>query len=192
VHLTFIMLNFLDSLHRVPCRSVFDYRRSHQGDSNLLPAICGPLIVEDVRAKLGALKIEAQRIAMRDRLGTLLRLAETAQWDSAALQNAVLDLDWTQREIEAEARETASAPLELVASLYEELSAYLYLALAAMESFGLDSESLWQARDKAKIFDRLAEARQWLAVHRPTAVGIIQRVRQDLGTEPKAANAAGK
>jgi hypothetical protein len=155
------------------CRRMYDYRRSVAGPMDLAK-MCTALMGLDIEAKLGAIRYNLHQIADERGTVSVLTLMATKEWTPAALEDVIYRLHHIQGELqESEDGEDADgvANLSALVNIAEELKAYLYFSLATLVKFtSIDCEQKYTELENARVFDRLASARQMLAVNRVAAI----------------------
>jgi hypothetical protein len=165
------------------CRKLYEYRRASHGQSNTVATTCPALVGRDIRAKLDAIRHNLQRVPDEKKTVDILALISTETWDQKTLRDTIVRLDRFQSSFESEAanknqaKEDSGADLLALANILEEISAYLCFSLAVTETFAsITSEAVYNQLQGIKAFDRLAAARQLMAVNRAAAIATIAQV----------------
>jgi hypothetical protein len=155
------------------CRRMYDYRRSVAGPIDLA-TMCTALTGLDIEAKLGAMRYNLHQIADERGTVSVLTLMATQVWTPAALEDVIYRLHHIQGELQdSENGEDAdgAANLSALVNIAEELKAYLYFSLATVMTFkSIVNEQRYDQLESTGVFDRLASARQMLAVNRVAAI----------------------
>lgn len=152
---------------------MYDYRRSVAGPIDLA-TMCTALTGLDIEAKLGAMRYNLHQIADERGTVSVLTLMATQVWTPAALEDVIYRLHHIQGELQdSENGEDAdgAANLSALVNIAEELKAYLYFSLATVMTFkSIVNEQRYDQLESTGVFDRLASARQMLAVNRVAAI----------------------
>ena len=99
----------------------------------------------------------------------------------SAIEETIYGLHRIQISIEERANRKdgydSGMDLLAIANIVEELKAYLYLSLAVVVTFqSINGESRFKELEASLAFDRLAEARQMLAINRRAAIEAIDAI----------------
>jgi hypothetical protein len=180
------------------------YARGEDKDANL-ENLSKLLISSDLSLKLQALTVVAKRLTRSDQLSAFLDKVHSLQGkleSSSDLLAAYVDLlkaskpvapkengssganglvevyDKLKQRLSGEAPSTGDG--KAIASLHEELATYIYYCVTVLEFFSnvLDAAKLQQA-EKDKVFDRLAQARQYLAVNPSITRNMLDKFREE-------------
>ncbi len=163
------------------CRNLYDYRREFPGSVNTIAGLSGALICRDIKAKLDAVQYSLQRVSNEKAAAGLLSLISTRAWDANSLQDVLYNLHSSQQSLEESASRSSNPDqradsLEL-ASIVEETKAYLYFCLATIVIFSsIADRAIYEQLEQQSIFDRLAAARQLLAVNRTAAMAALHAI----------------
>ena len=180
------------------------YARGEDSDSNL-ENLSKLLISSDLSLKLQALTVVAKRLTRSDQLSAFLDKVHSLQGklqSSSDLLAAYVDLlkaskpvapkengssganglvevyDKLKQRLSGEAPSTGDG--KAIASLHEELASYIYYCVTVLEFFSnvLDAAKLQQA-ERDKVFDRLAQARQYLAINPSITRNMLDKFREE-------------
>jgi hypothetical protein len=163
------------------CRNLYDYRREFPTSANTIADLSGALICRDIKAKLDAVQYSLQRVTNEKAAAGLLSLISVRSWDANSLQDVLYSLHRSQQTLEESASRSSNPDqradsLEL-ASIVEETKAYLYFCLATIVIFhSITGQAVFQQLEQASTFDRLATARQLLAVNRTAAMAALHAI----------------
>jgi GTPase SAR1 family protein/membrane protein implicated in regulation of membrane protease activity len=172
-------------------RALYEAHTLSEADGNDLSSLCGALIREDLKAKLWATSVAAERgttseAEMDDLLGrlnkieTLLDEAKnlpTICPDLLEAHTALLESANPGRQGEAPAAEPRG---ESLASLRTELAIYLYYCATLLEFFGreeFDVDTLKEAEGSGRL-EQLARVRQYVANSPRMAESAIKEFRK--------------
>lgn len=165
------------------CRKVYDYRRSHAADPNDAAVICPAVIREDIRAKLEAMKHNLGRVPDERRTATILTLISETRWNQNTAATVIARLDEIQNQVNTEAaaydaEEAGSeADLRALSNILEEITVFLRFSQTVAGAFeSINGQARYQQLQTDLTFDRLARARQWMAVNRAAALETIAQV----------------
>jgi KAP family P-loop domain len=165
------------------CRKLYDYRRSNPDKPNDVANTCPAMIRSDIKVKLDAIKHNLQRIPDEKKTAGILNLISIATWQKGALRDAITKLDTSQRSLENEAsakdaaKEQSGRDLLMLANILEEIKVFLCFSLVVADTFeSVISEARYRELEKVQTFERLAVARQWMAVNRATAVEVLGQI----------------
>jgi KAP-like P-loop domain-containing protein len=180
------------------------YERGEDMDSNL-ENLSKILISSDLSLKLQALTVVAKRLTPTDQLGAFLDKVHSLQGkleSSSDLLAAYVDLLKASKSIapkengssgvnglvevygKLKQRLSGDAPntvdRKTIASLHEELASYVYYCVTVLEFFSdvLDQKKL-ERGEQDKIFDRLAQARQYLAINPSITRSMLDKFREE-------------
>lgn len=180
------------------------YARGEDQDSNL-KNLSKLLISSDLSLKLQALTVVAKRLTPSDQLSAFLDKVHSLQGkleSSTDLLAAYVDLLQASKSVAPKENGSSGAnglvevydklkqrlsgdvpstgDRKTINSLHEELASYIYYCVTVLEFFSnvLDAEKLKQG-EADKIFDRLAQARQYLSINPSITRSMLDKFREE-------------
>gem|GEM_PF-1788351 len=183
------------------------YEVDKDGAAANLKALSSALIESDLRLKLHALVVAAKKLPSENSVSafveklhalenglnsvpTLLRIYEDLMkqvkpaLSNGAATNGAAGLvevyDTLKQRLSGATPNPSSAAA--LAALHEELASYLYYCVTLLEFFSdVLNENVFAKAEEEKVFDRLARARQYLAINSAVTRNILDSFRQSYG-----------
>jgi hypothetical protein len=167
------------------CRSVFDCGRAHlQGTDNLM-GISRVLVLAEIRAKVNAISIAAQKLSLEQEVSVFLgMLSRKDTWNDASWLDTLRGLQRNQETIRERLNDQVPATDDRrkLAGLYDEAITYLSFLLTIYELFSMKmSEPIWVECRQNDVFNRLGQIRQLMSINRATAMLNLNEIRRGLG-----------
>jgi Cdc6-like AAA superfamily ATPase len=158
------------------CRKLYDYRRENQTKDNTVAETCPAIVRRDIKAKLEAIRHNLQRVPDEEKTAEILAILAVDEWNRETLAEAILKLGIYQSGLMGMPGPDKKNELAL-ANILEEIKAYLWFSLAVMTTFAsITSAAVYDDLHQRKVFERLASARQWMAVNRAAAIGTVAQI----------------